>query len=160
MIYTIIIIIIIIIDISIWILSPCRRRVCGPSPYYRCLNKHSFPTIGSCIRGGFKGGGFNKYVIASCVCVATVLFAMLSQANYSTLKPPPVKQPPTQVTTRAVASCSPAAETAIWPAFLRSETSSRNKIQILHGYKSTINYKSRTDKLQILHILHGYGQFS
>ena len=52
---------------------------------------------GTCVRGGFKGGGFNKYVIASCVCVATMLFAMLFQANYRILKPPPVKQPPTQV---------------------------------------------------------------
>ena len=34
-------------------------------------------TVGTCVGGGFKGGVFNKYVIASCVCVATVLFAML-----------------------------------------------------------------------------------
>ena len=34
--------------------------------------------FGTCVGGGFKGGGFKKYVTASCVCVATVLFAMLS----------------------------------------------------------------------------------
>ena len=29
------------------------------------------------IWGGFKGGGFKRYVTVSCVCFATVLFAML-----------------------------------------------------------------------------------
>ena len=52
---------------------------------------------GTCVEGGFKGGGFQQYVIASCVCVITVLFAMLISTSYSILKPPPMKQPPAQV---------------------------------------------------------------
>ena len=37
-----------------------------------CVNK-----VGTCVGGGFNGGGFNKYSIASCLHVTTVLFAML-----------------------------------------------------------------------------------
>ena len=33
--------------------------------------------LGTCVGGGFKGGGFKKHVIASCVCVTTVLLAWL-----------------------------------------------------------------------------------
>ena len=36
-------------------------------------------TLGLAYVGGFKWGGFKKHVIASCVCVTTVLFAMLSE---------------------------------------------------------------------------------
>ena len=54
---------------------------------------------GTCVGGGFKGGDFEKHVIASSVCVAAVLFAMSFSASYSILNPPPMKQPPTQVPT-------------------------------------------------------------
>ena len=37
------------------------------------------------------------HVIAICVCVATVLFAMLCYAKFGILKPPPMKQSPAQV---------------------------------------------------------------
>ena len=47
--------------------------------------------VGTCVGGGFKGGVFKEHVIASCVCVATVLFAMLFLAKSSMLKPPPTQ---------------------------------------------------------------------
>ena len=59
-----------------------------------------------CIGGGFKVGGFNKTVVASCVCVATVLSAMLLSATSSILKPPPMKQPPMQVPTYTISTHS------------------------------------------------------
>ena len=48
-------------------------------------------------RGRFRRGGFKQHVIASCVRVTTVLFAMLDSATSSILQTPPMKQPPTQV---------------------------------------------------------------
>ena len=55
------------------------------------------PPFGTCAGGGLKGCGFPKYNIASCIYVATALFAMLVSTKYSILKPHPMKQPPTQV---------------------------------------------------------------
>ena len=54
-------------------------------------------SVGTCVGGGFKGSGFKQLIIASCVWVATVLFAMLLSAAYIILKPPPMKQAPAQV---------------------------------------------------------------
>ena len=33
--------------------------------------------FGTCVGGDFKGGGFEKWFVASCVCVTTVILAML-----------------------------------------------------------------------------------
>ena len=40
-------------------------------------------SVGTCVGGGFKGGGFPKHVIASCLYVATALFAMYFRQNIS-----------------------------------------------------------------------------
>ena len=74
-----------------------RRPGRWPRPGPGAAPPASRAPVGTCVGGGFKGGGFKNHVIASCVCVTTVLLAILFQTTSSILKQPPLKQPPTQV---------------------------------------------------------------
>ena len=71
----------------------------APAPPLSKLPRRTFR--GSCVGGGFKGGGFKTYAIVSRVCVTTVLFARSFSTTSIILKPPPMKQLPTQVPTSA-----------------------------------------------------------
>ena len=73
-----------------------RRRAQDSPPCARAPEQTKHTSRGS-RRGAFEGGGFKTHVIASCACATTVFVAMLFWAKLIILKPPPMKQPPTQV---------------------------------------------------------------